>query len=157
LIRLSYIRNLPFQHQHIFGHFDCTAHNTVQAASGAAMAGKSSAKKSDNPADKATALSQPAHCLPAAEVLTQLGSNPQTGLRDDEVSKNQGIYGSNALEGSGGSGPIRILMNQVLNALTMVSPLTPSRHVICDLGTDRISGLGFDHGYGCQFCHQVVD
>jgi len=121
------------------------------------MAGKSSAKKGGNPADKAHTLSQPAHCLPAGEVLAQLRSDPQNGLRDDEVSKNQGIYGSNVLEGSGGSGPIRILMNQVLNALTMVRHLTQSRPVICTLRINTLLVSGFNYGYGCQLCHKVVD
>lgn len=121
------------------------------------MAGKASAKKGGSPAEKAPTLNQPAHCLPAADVLAQLGSDPQNGLRDDEVTKNQKLYGSNELEGSGGSGPIRILMNQVLNALTMVGQPTQFRPVMRALSINRILVLGLDHGHGCKFCHSIMD
>lgn len=82
----------------------------------AIMAGKKAVPGGDG----ALVLSQPAHCVDAGDVLSQLQSDSQSGLSDGEVSKRQQIYGHNALEGSGGAGPIRILMNQVLNALTMV-------------------------------------
>lgn len=100
-----------------------TQHGDKNLALGslAVMVGKSSAKNASQTGDNAQLLSQPAHCIAAGEVLTQLQSDAQSGLTDAEVSKRQGIHGANALEGSGGAGPIHILMNQVLNALTMVS------------------------------------
>lgn len=95
----------------------------------AIMAGKKAVPGGDG----ALVLSQPAHCVDAGDVLSQLQSDSQSGLSDGEVSKRQQIYGHNALEGSGGAGPIRILMNQVLNALTMVGwqPKKPGSSSIC--------------------------
>lgn len=85
------------------------------------MVGVHSAEKAGPQGDVAVQVtSQPAHCIAANDVLDQLQSDAQSGLSDSEVAKRQGTYGANALEGSGGAGPIRILMNQVLNALTMV-------------------------------------
>lgn len=85
------------------------------------MVGKHSAEKPGPLGDVAAqVMSQPAHCISAGDVLDQLQSDAQNGLSDSEVSKRQETHGANALEGSGGAGPIRILMNQVLNALTMV-------------------------------------
>lgn len=107
-------------------------HNFIPALL-AIMGGKLSAKNAGPGGDGALILSQPAHCVDAGDVLSQLQSDSQNGLSDSEVSKRQQIYGHNALEGSGGAGPIRILMNQVLNALTMVGwqpiSLAPRRYV----------------------------
>lgn len=118
----------PKAHRDILGRILDTATRTLHLVSLVVMVGKSSAKKAGQTGDDAQLLSQPAHCIAAGEVLTQLRSDAQGGLTDAEVSERQEIHGANALEGSGGAGPIRILMNQVLNALTMVSRHPLSQH-----------------------------
>lgn len=104
-----------------YSHICCATSNCFHSVLPAIMVDKHSAEKPGPLGDVAVhAMGQPAHCISAGDVLDQLQSDAQSGLSEDEVSKRKQAYGANALEGSGGVGPIRILMNQVLNALTMV-------------------------------------
>ena len=69
------------------------------------------------------ALDAPAHSLAFEEVLKQLTSDPQSGLTEAEAERRTTEYGENALEEGGGVQPLQILIHQVANALTLVSPM----------------------------------
>jgi magnesium-transporting ATPase (P-type) len=67
------------------------------------------------------ALETPAHSLSFEEVLKLLNTNPNQGLNQSEVEKRHGVYGENVLEEGPGVQPMKILVHQVANALTLVS------------------------------------
>jgi len=69
------------------------------------------------------ALEQPAHSLPFEQVLKLLNADPVQGLSKAELETRRGTYGDNALEEGPGVQPWRILVHQVANALTLVSPM----------------------------------
>ena len=72
-------------------------------------------KKYDLPADS------PAHALSWEEVINRLESDAENGLSKSEAEARKAIYGPNELEGGGGTSPVKILIHQVANALTLVS------------------------------------
>lgn len=70
-------------------------------------------------------LDAPAHSLTFEEVLKHLNSDADQGLSKAEAEKRNGEYGDNALDEGPGVQPFKILVHQVANALTLVSPLAP--------------------------------
>jgi magnesium-transporting ATPase (P-type) len=74
------------------------------------------------------ALDKPAHSLPFDEVLKLLTTDPESGLSKSEVEKRTSTYGENMLEEGPGVQPMKILVHQVANALTLVSPLDAYGH-----------------------------
>lgn len=68
-------------------------------------------------------LETPAHSLPFDEVIKLLNTDPDQGLNKGEAEKRNGVYGDNALEEGPGVQPMKILVHQVANALTLVSPM----------------------------------
>lgn len=65
-------------------------------------------------------MTQPAHCLAVAEVVEQLKADTSNGLSDDEAQKRLAEYGKNDLGEAQKVSPIRILIAQVANAMTLV-------------------------------------
>lgn len=65
-------------------------------------------------------LKEPAHSLPFEDVLKGLSSDHQTGLTEAEAQARKAKYGPNQLDEGPGVQPIRILVHQVANALTLV-------------------------------------
>lgn len=66
-------------------------------------------------------LSRPPHALTSEQVLQELNSNATTGLNPEEVGRRIGEYGANELEQSKGVQPLKVLMEQIFNAMTLVS------------------------------------
>lgn len=65
-------------------------------------------------------LSRPPHSLSAEQVLEELRSNSTTGLSPDEVPQRLDEYGPNELEQNKGVRPIKIFLEQIFNAMTLV-------------------------------------
>ncbi|EGP89777.1 Na(+)/Li(+)-exporting P-type ATPase [Zymoseptoria tritici IPO323] len=65
-------------------------------------------------------LSRPAHALPYAIVLDELDARDQEGLSSAEAKERLERYGSNDLGNAKGVQPVKILISQVANAMTLV-------------------------------------
>lgn len=66
-------------------------------------------------------LSRPPHALTAEEVLDELSSNVASGLDPEEVKRRLEEYGPNELERSKGVQPLKVFLEQIFNAMTLVS------------------------------------
>jgi magnesium-transporting ATPase (P-type) len=75
--------------------------------------------------DAVQALSSPAHSLGAEDVIKELYSEAEQGLRPDEAKNRLAKYGNNELESGGGVQPLKILLRQVSNARMLVSSTMP--------------------------------
>jgi len=65
-------------------------------------------------------LPYPAHSLPFSEVLSRLSVSPSSGLELADAAHRLSQHGANALQASAGVQPLRILAEQVFNAMTLV-------------------------------------
>lgn len=65
-------------------------------------------------------LSQPPHSLASQQVLAELGSDTTTGLSPEEIPQRLEEMGPNELEQNGGVQPIKIFLEQIFNAMTLV-------------------------------------
>jgi len=65
-------------------------------------------------------MSQPAHCLSLAEVVDELKADQTNGLSIDEAGRRLAEYGKNDLGEAQKVSPLRILVAQVANAMTLV-------------------------------------
>ncbi|KAF4993758.1 hypothetical protein FDECE_13322 [Fusarium decemcellulare] len=65
-------------------------------------------------------LSQPPHSLTSQQVLDELRSNASTGLSPEEIPQRLEEMGPNELEQKKGVQPIKIFLEQVFNAMTLV-------------------------------------
>jgi magnesium-transporting ATPase (P-type) len=65
-------------------------------------------------------MTQPAHCLTLAEVVDELKADPSNGLSNDEAHRRLAEYGKNDLGEAQKVSPLRILISQVANAMTLV-------------------------------------
>lgn len=69
-------------------------------------------------------LSGPAHSLTGQQVLDELQSNATRGLDPDDVPRRLAEYGTNELDQNKGVQPLKIFVEQIFNAMTLVrSPL----------------------------------
>ena len=66
-------------------------------------------------------LPRPPHALPAEEVARLLDVDIQSGLRSDEAEKRKVELGANELLKEKNAQPLKILLRQVVNAMTLVS------------------------------------
>ncbi|KAG8894698.1 hypothetical protein FRC01_012806, partial [Tulasnella sp. 417] len=64
-------------------------------------------------------LSRPAHVLTLHQLAKELRTNPE-GLSDSEAADRVKQHGRNELEGGGGTGALRILIKQIVNAMMLV-------------------------------------
>lgn len=67
-----------------------------------------------------TPLSRPAHSLPSDQVVTEIGANADDGLTDTEAKSRLEQHGPNVLDEGEGVQPLKILIRQVANAMTLV-------------------------------------
>jgi magnesium-transporting ATPase (P-type) len=65
-------------------------------------------------------ISQPAHSLTAEQVLTELQANSSNGLSSDEAARRLKELGPNELERQKGVQPLKIFLEQIFNAMTLV-------------------------------------
>lgn len=72
-------------------------------------------------------LPRPPHALPAEEVARHLDVNLQTGLSADDAARRRNELGANELLKEKNAQPLKILVRQVVNAMTLVSRLRPQR------------------------------
>lgn len=66
-------------------------------------------------------LSKPPHSLTVEEVVQELKANPEDGLTDSDAKGRLEEYGKNQFGAEKGVQPIKILIAQVANAMTLVS------------------------------------
>ncbi|GME41588.1 ATPase P-type K/Mg/Cd/Cu/Zn/Na/Ca/Na/H-transporter [Neofusicoccum parvum] len=65
-------------------------------------------------------LSRPAHALPHTTVTTEVGADPNDGLTSAEAKQRIEEYGRNELGDAEGVAPGKILLRQIVNAMTLV-------------------------------------
>jgi magnesium-transporting ATPase (P-type) len=71
-------------------------------------------------------MSAPAHALSFRQVAEELNANLEDGLTTEEAKRRLSQYGSNEFGEQEGVQPLKILLGQVANALTLVRcPITP--------------------------------
>lgn len=68
------------------------------------------------------ALTRPAHALEYVAVLDELKTHPDEGLSTEVAKQRLEEYGRNELGEGEGVQPVKILVRQVANAMTLVSP-----------------------------------
>lgn len=66
-------------------------------------------------------LSKPAHALPYSSVITETKANADDGLSATDAESRLLQYGRNELGDGGGVQPVKILIGQIANAMTLVS------------------------------------
>ncbi|KAK5630852.1 hypothetical protein RRF57_006567 [Xylaria bambusicola] len=79
-----------------------------------ASAGKHVSGQSNKP------MSRPAHALSYEQVIHELGSDPINGLSSDAAKQRLEELGQNALGDSEGVSPLKIIVAQIANAMTLV-------------------------------------
>lgn len=65
-------------------------------------------------------LSRPPHSLTSQQVLEELRSDATTGLAPDEIARRLEEMGPNELEQKRGVQPVKIFLEQIFNAMTLV-------------------------------------
>lgn len=65
-------------------------------------------------------LSQPPHSLTSHQVLDELHSDATTGLAPEEIPQRLEEMGRNEVEQKGGVKPVKIFLEQIFNAMTLV-------------------------------------
>jgi len=73
-------------------------------------------------------LSQPAHALSHEQVAEEIGANTRDGLISGDANSRLEQYGKNELGEAGGVNPGKILLRQVMNAMSLVRILPPPLH-----------------------------
>lgn len=72
--------------------------------------------------------SQLPHELPAEKLAEEIGANLSDGLTSQEAKQRLEKFGQNELDNGPGVSPVKILIRQVANAMTLVSPYA---HFMC--------------------------
>lgn len=72
-------------------------------------------------------LSLPAHALTYQQVEEELGSNSLNGIAPEEAASRLAEFGSNELGEAEGVQPLRIVVAQIANAMTMVGSFPGSQ------------------------------
>lgn len=68
-------------------------------------------------------LTRPAHALTHQDLAQEIGADPLSGLTLDEAKRRLEQYGKNELGEAEGVQPIKIIIAQIANAMTLVCPL----------------------------------
>jgi magnesium-transporting ATPase (P-type) len=113
------------------------------------------------------ALTRPAHALPADQVVAELDTNPIDGLTAGEAARRLEEYGRNEFGEDKGVQPVKILIAQIANAMTLVMPTTSSRPLSATVSSSGRASLGewrllttsagSTAGHGGLVRHPVVD
>ncbi|KAL1649268.1 P-type ATPase [Diplodia intermedia] len=88
-------------------------------------------------------MSRPAHALPHAAVVSEVGANPRDGLTAAEAQSRMQEYGRNELGEGEGVNMAKILARQVANAMTLVTRTT-SHGVQGEEKADPIPSFGIE-------------
>ena len=67
-----------------------------------------------------TPMSRPAHSMSSEETLKELRADPASGLPSGEAAQRLASEGRNELEQKKGVQPIKIFIEQIFNAMTLV-------------------------------------
>jgi P-type Na+/K+ transporter len=101
-------------------------------------------------------LSKPAHALSWEDVLKELGTDAMNGLDSAEAESREKKFGPNELEGAEGVQPLKIIIAQIANAMTLVSH--KEGNTCPSLGREvNWSSQGPYPCHGRQFWHQIMD
>jgi magnesium-transporting ATPase (P-type) len=65
-------------------------------------------------------LSRPTHAMSVSTVLDELGADALRGLSTIEATARLNDYGLNELQNIGGVHPVKILLRQIVNVMTLV-------------------------------------
>lgn len=76
-------------------------------------------------------MSLPAHALTYQQVEEELKSNSLNGISPEDAAARLAEFGKNDLGEAEGVQPLRIIVAQIANAMTMVSSLPGSQGVPC--------------------------
>jgi len=76
-------------------------------------------------------LSAPAHALTHEQLASELQADPLTGLSASEAASRLSQYGRNELGEAEGPQPLKIIVAQVANAMTLVRPPILLSHLTC--------------------------
>jgi P-type Na+/K+ transporter len=83
-------------------------------------------------------MSRPAHALTYEQVVQELGSDALNGLSSEDAKQRLGVYGANDLGESKGVSPLRIVIAQIANAMTLVSlPPIHQMYILLNLITNN--------------------
>jgi hypothetical protein len=99
-------------------------------------------------------LSRPAHALTHEQLAAELDADILSGLTAQEAKVRLEQYGRNDLGEEEGVQPLKIIVAQIANAMTLVPVPIPS------LGQEvevLMAELGANPGHGGQFRDQVMD
>lgn len=66
-------------------------------------------------------LSRPPHALTIEQTVEELKANPEDGLNDSDAKARLEEYGRNQFGAEKGVQPVKILVAQIANAMTLVS------------------------------------
>lgn len=69
---------------------------------------------------QSSTLAERPHAMTARQIVQKFSSDPQRGLATDEAAARLLAHGRNALDDGPGVQPIKILINQVANAMMLV-------------------------------------
>jgi magnesium-transporting ATPase (P-type) len=87
-------------------------------------------------------MSAPAHALSFQQVAEELNANLEDGLTTEEAKRRLSQYGSNEFGEQEGVQPVKILLGQVANALTLVRcPITPPLDLNTSNHSCRVKGF----------------
>lgn len=67
-----------------------------------------------------TPMSRPAHSMSSDDVIKELKTDPSVGLSSNEAAERLATAGRNELEQKKGVQPLKIFIEQIFNAMTLV-------------------------------------
>jgi hypothetical protein len=73
-------------------------------------------------------MSRPAHALTFNQVVEELKTDTLSGLTEAEAKQRHEKFGNNDLGEADGVQPLKIIIAQVANAMTLVSPVPPPKN-----------------------------
>lgn len=101
-------------------------------------------------------LSRPAHALTHEQLAAELEADVLSGLTTQEATARLEQYGANDLGEEDGVQPLKIVLAQIANAMTMVR-LDSRGWRLHGHGLTNWREIGSHPGHGRQLWHRVVD
>lgn len=89
-------------------------------------------------------LSSPPHTLTSQQVVDELRSDATKGLDPEDVPRLLAEFGPNELEQNKGVQPVKIFLEQIFNAMTLVSS-----HLVHRTARADLLSKGSSYGFGC--------
>lgn len=90
-------------------------------------------------------ISAPPHTLPVSQVIQELHTNPNEGLTPAEAKQRLEEYGRNEFGEEKGVQPLRIIMGQLANAMTLVCSFFPFLLLFWLCFSSRLTSIPASH------------